>query len=731
MPVKTGKIAALATLFALIAPAALFGAPQAARQTLTVDLISHPEQIVPRGPRDIKWRPGHNQGRDQFSFIDRDPSSDSRSIWLYSISTGKQQLLLSRSGTAKSVNLSSYQWSPDGNSLLLEGEGDLWLFDAESGKLRRLTTGGGKEDPAFSPDGGRIGFVHGNNLYVLDVASGRKRQLTTDGNADVLNGKLDWVYGEELAYRETGRSFEWSPDGKQIAYLQLDDSPVHQYPLTRFLNYQASVFFQRFPQPGDPNPIATMRVVNANGHGRIRVYRLRQGAEYIVPAFGWTPDSQAVCFLTMNRDQTRQVIHLWSGKGDKQPVVENDPYWINNVEPPQFVDGGKAFLWLSERDGWNHLYLYTRAGVLLKKLTQGDWLLDHPIFENVPTYQVDRKDGWVYFECTDPDPRERQIYRERLNGSDFERLTTQHGTHALTLSPDGDYLIDRFSSINSPPVIRLLKSDGTLIATIDKPANHLADYPLGTTEFVTLKAADGSPLYGRLVKPPDFDPNKKYPVVVYVYGGPGFQIMRNQWGVTSWMDQLLADHGYLIWSMDNHGSSGRGHAFETVIFKDMGKHELADQLIGVKYLKSLSYVDPSRIGIWGWSYGGYFTLYALTHGPDVFKCGIAGAPVTDWHYYDSIYTERYMRTPEENPQGYKDSSDVLAAANLRAKLLLIHGVADDNVHLQNTINFIEALVKAGIPYQLYLQPAQKHGFTNPAAIRYRNQRMFEFFMHNL
>ncbi|MGH9451382.1 MAG: DPP IV N-terminal domain-containing protein [Terriglobia bacterium] len=717
----------LASAFIAAAFAGVHAAAQSTRQPLTVNLISHPERIVPAGPSDVVWRPH----ADEFSFIDADPGSGASAIWLYDVSAGSKRILLRHEQGGPDVRLNSYQWSPDGSRLLLQGGGDLWLLDVKTGKLRRLTHGQGMEDPAFSPQGDKIGFVQNNNLYVLDVESGRSRQLTTDGSATILNGKLDWVYGEELAYRETQRAYEWSPDGKQIAYLQLNDAPVPQYPLTRFLKYHASIFDQRFPQPGDPNPIAAMHVVNANGRGRSRVYHLSHGAEYIVPAFDWTPDSSAVCFLTMNRDQTRQVIHLWSRKSDEQPVVETDPYWINNVEPPQFVDGGNDFLWLSERDGWNHLYLYTRAGTLVRKLTQGDWLIDHPIFQNVPSYQVDQAGGWVYFESTDPDPRERQIYRERLDGTSFQRLTTERGTHALTLSPGGRYLLDRFSSIDTPPVIRLLKSDGTRVATIDQPANHLSEYALGTTQFVTLKAADGSALYGRLVKPPDFDPHKKYPVVVYVYGGPGFQIMRNQWGTTSWMDRLLADHGYLIWSMDNHGSAGRGHAFETVIFKDMGKHELADQLLGIQYLKSLPYVDASRLGIWGWSYGGYFTLYALTHASDVFKCGIAGAPVTDWHYYDTIYTERYMRTPEENPEGYKDSSDVVAAANLRAKLLLIHGVADDNVHLQNTINFVEALVKAGVPYQLYLQPGQKHGFTDPAAIDYLNHRVFEFFMHNL
>ncbi|MGH9353093.1 MAG: DPP IV N-terminal domain-containing protein [Terriglobia bacterium] len=724
-------------LIALMTVSVLFA--REGKKQLTVDLLSHISKIVPAGPENIAWRPH----LDEFSFTEKG-AAGTTALWLYDAATGTKRVLFGGSAEGPSVNLASYQWSPDGSRVLLEGDGKLWLIAVSSGVPRSIDYGGGAiSDIAFSPQGNEIGFVRDNNIYALDLKTGRTRQLTTDGSRTLLNGHLDWVYGEELAYRETTRAYEWSPDGRKIAYLQLNDAPVPEYPLTRFLKDHVSIFEQRYPQPGDPNPAASMHIVRVNGRSREQTFRLSGGDEYIVPSFLWTPDSTRVCFLTLNRDQTRETVRLWDGKTDQHPLVETDPYWINNVEAPQFVDGGRQFLWLSERDGWNHLYLYTRGGKLVRALTSGDWMIDHPMFQNVPSYQVaqaarlgqvgqaEEAKGWVYFESTDPDPRERQIDRVRLDGTGFEQLTHKHGTHALTLSPDGRYLIDQFSSVDMPPEVRLLKSDGTYVATIDKPTNQLSEYALGKTEFVTLRASDGSTLYGRLTKPPDFDPEKKYPVIVDVYGGPGVEIVRNQWNTASWMDQLFAEHGFLVWSLDNHGSEGRGHAWETVIFKDMGKRELADQLKGVDFLKSLPYVDASRLGIFGWSYGGTMTLYALTHAPSIFKCGVAGAPVTDWHYYDSIYTERFMRTPNENPQGYQDSSDVLAAGRLRAKLLLIHGVADDNVHMMNTINFINALIENRIPYQLYLQPSQKHGFSNAAAIWYRNERIFQFFMRNL
>jgi len=455
--------------------------------------------------------------------------------------------------------------------------------------------------------------------------------------------------------------------------------------------------------------------------------------EYLSPSFTWTPDSRNVAFSTLNRHQNHLVVHLWDpfGGTDRRLLEEKDRYWINIIDAPYFLEDGRRFLWISERDGWAHAYLYNLDGTLVRQLGAGSWMIEHPVFSDVPLIQVDDAGGWVYFTSTNPDPRERQIYRVRLDTGEMERLSKEAGTHGLDLSPDGKYLVDNFSSLTTPPETRLVKSDGTLVGILHKTTDLWTDYAEGATEFVAVKAADGTTLYARLVKPPDFNPQKKYPAIVDVYGGPGVQTVTNTWGVTSADDQLLAEQGFLIWQLDNRGSAGRGHAFETAIFEHMGQHEVEDQIAGIHYLKSLPYVDASRIGVHGWSYGGYMTLSLLTQAPGVFKCGAAGGPVTAWKFYDSIYTERYMRTPEENPGGYHDSSPLYYADRLKAKLLLIHGVDDDNVHLQNTLNFVEALVKATIPFELYLQPGEKHGFAQPSSRLYLTERELAFFKANL
>ena len=705
---------------------------EAQKKPLTIDLITRAGAIVSPGISNLEWRPG---GRE-ISYIRRQGSGKSAisELWIYDVATKKARRLLEPGGETEKLNLASYQWSPHGDTLLLQGEKDLWLVDVGSGEKKRLTNNPDQEeDAAFSPAGDRVAYVRKNNLYVVNINSGLIQELTFDGSDNVLNGKLDWVYEEEMANRATGRAYEWSPDGKKIAYLQLDDSPVPKYPLTSYLSTHVGLSFERFPQPGDANPVPSLHVVTVE-QKEVKSWSPSDNSsiEYYGPSFSWTPDSNAVSFLTLNRAQNELTVRLWApfDGNNRQLLVERDPYWINSLDPPHFLADGR-FLWLSERDGWLHLYLYDHDGNLLRQLTKGNWLIEHPVFSDVPMYQMAEKSNWVYFTSTNPDPRERQVYRVGIITGEMQRLTREPGIHSLNLSPNGQYFTDTYSDVNDPPQIRLLKSDGSFIAALDNPENHLSDYALAKTEFVELKADDGAILYARLVKPANFDPAKKYPVIVYVYGGPHAQVIQNRWGETTLMDHLFAQEGFLVWSLDNRGSWGRGHAWESTIFKDMGRRELADQLAGVSYLKSLPFVDGNRLGIWGWSYGGYMTLYTLTHAPDVFKCGAAGGPVTDWKFYDSIYTERYMRTPQENPIGYKDSSPLEAADKLKASLLLIHGADDDNVHMQNTMNFVDALVKAGRPFELYIQPGQKHGFQGDAIRTYLNTRLLDFFKQHL
>jgi dipeptidyl-peptidase-4 len=705
---------------------------QSNKKPLTLQDVIHPGSVVAPGITALSWRPGGKQ----LTFVR--PSVRGRegvsTLCAYDLETHTETVLFHPTGGQEKLNLSSYQWSPRGDAILLEGENQVWLLDPQTGGLRRLTQDAdAKEVPTFSPSGDRIAFVRKHDLYVMDLKDGALRQLTHDGTDTVYNGRLDWIYEEELANRSSARAYEWSPDGKRIAFLRLDDGPVPEYPITNYLSAHVSLVHERFPQPGDHNPLPSLHVVAVNDPAvKPKMIAPRQW-EYFGPTFTWTPDGAALCFLSLNRTQTDVTVHRWEPRtgNDRVLIVEHDPYWVNSLEPPHFLKGGREFLWVSERDDWQHVYLYTSEGKLERQITRGAWMLDRPVFQEAHLFQLDPQENWLYFASTNPDPRERQLYRIHLDGRGMERISSEAGSHTLDLSPDGRFLVDRFSTPDAPPVARLLNSNGTLAATIDTPASHLADYALGQREYVELKAPDGATLYAQLLKPADFDPSRKYPVIVDVYGGPHVQLVQKHWDPGSLYEQLLAQNSFLIWTLDNRGSAGRGHAWESAIFENLGKHELEDQLTGIEYLKSLPYVDGSRLGIRGWSYGGYMTLYALTHAPEVFKCGSAGAPVTDWKFYDSTYTERYMRTPSENPAGYKSSSPLEAAANLKAKLLLIHGTSDDNVHMQNTINFLDALIRAGKPYEFHLQPGQKHGFQGDAPRTYVDQRILEFFKANL
>jgi dipeptidyl-peptidase 4 len=694
------------------------------KKNLTVDLVSIKNALIESSITDVAWSPDSSQ----ITYFRQKGKGDDppKTLWSFDVKTRKERLLLDP--TSENIKLSAYEWSPKSDSILLQSETDLWLFDVKTGNKKQLTKDGDEEEaPAFAPTGDRIAFVKKNNIYTIDTASGKLQQLTNDGSDKILNGKLDWVYSEELGRDET-RAYEWSPDGKKVFYFRLDESKVQQYPIIDYSTIPVSTNWQQYPKAGSPNPIPSIHIIDVDTQ-KTWTSKLSSDVEYIGPRFSWTPDSKSVSYLTLNRAQTELNVHLWNpDQKDRILLTEKDPYWIDSVDPPRFLKNGKQFLWFSQRDGWLHVYLYDNDGKLKNQITKGDWMIEQLAEDQTFT---DEQHNWIYFASTKADPRERHIYRIHSDGTGLQQLTKQPGTHKPMLSPDGNFLIDDFSSVEQPPQVYLLQPDGTEIAAIDQPKNQLAEYSLSKPEWLELKADNGTKLYSVLWKPADFDPAKKYPVIIYVYAGPWGQEVTNQWVRRQLLIHLFTQNGFLVWTLDNRGTPGRGHEFQTsAIYKRHGEIELKDQLVGVDYLKSLSYVDPARIGIWGWSNGGYFTLYATTHS-DAFKCAVAGAPVTDMKFYDTIYMERYMKTPQENPEGYKKASVLESAANLQTNLLIIHGLADDNVHPQNTINFINALIKARKPYQLHLQPGAKHGFRTDESVVYLNQRLLDFFKANL
>jgi dipeptidyl-peptidase-4 len=728
----TRRLRCAAVLFAALATVPTLAAER--RRLELADLAAEPP-IIGRGLAGIVWRPGS----DSFSFLRRTGPGPRgpADLYLEDAQTGRRELvvegklLLVPGENGTTIPLDGYQWSPDGQWLLLSARGDLWRYSLSARALERLTRTPEEEAyPSFSPEGTRVAFVRAGNLHVLDPATRAETALTQDGGEHVFNGRLDWVYEEELASR-SGKAYEWSPDGKAIAYIRLDENRVPAHPMVDPLQIPHAVHQpQRYPNPGDPNAIPSVHVVGLDGRELARVGFGPEADLYVVPQLSWTRDARRLAYQVLNRSQSELAVKLLdvAGGTSETLIEERDERWVNVSDfaagpasrdaLPLFLADGR-YLWLSERTGFVHLYLGRVGERGQRAVTQGEWLVDKIV-------GVDARRELVYFTSTKDDVRERRIWRVRLDGSELTRLTPEAGTHDGQLSASGDFVIGSFSNLAQAPVTRLLDADGRLLRVVDAPESRLAEFALATPELVDLKAADGVLLHGLLVKPADLDPSRRYPVLVRVYGGPHAETVRDAFNSVPLFEHYLAQRGILVWHLDNRGSWGRGHAFETAIFKDLGRQELADQLAGLAYLKALPYVDGSRLGINGWSYGGYMTLFALANAPEVWKCGIAGAPVTDWRLYDSIYTERYMRTPKDNPDGYKSAAPLTNAAKVKARLLLIHGTADDNVHLQNTLVFVDALVKAGVPHELQLQPGQKHGFTGKPAQDFLNRAEAEF-----
>ena len=602
------------------------------------------------------------------------------------------------------VSESSLEWSESGKEILLSVRGDLFLWHVDTGKWDQLTaTPVPERDPKLSPDATRVAFRRGHDLYDMEIASKKITRLTSDSTGTLWNGELDWVYPEEL---DLGTAYWWSPDSKRIAYLQFDVGHEFIYPQVDLLGVRAQLEPERYPQAGTPNADVRLGVVAAEG-GNTRWMNLGDTRDSLLARVYWTPDSTRLAVERFNRVQNQLDFILADAReGSARTIIhETDPYWINCSNVFRFLSDGR-FLWSSERDGYRHVYLYSLEGKMLKRITEGDW-------EVTSIAGVDEASKTVYYESTEASPLERQIYSIDFNGKNRKQITKSDGTHTISMSPTTAYYLDAFSNLTSPSRRTLHTRDGAEVAVYREADRRVIDeYELLPTEIVKFKTSDGTLLYARLIKPANFQPGKKYPAIVMVYGGPGVQSLHNSWAGATW-DQALAQRGFVIWQVDNRGSSGRGHAFESPLYRRLGKQELADQLEGVRYLTGQGFVDPARIGIYGWSYGGDMTLYSLLNAPDTFRAGIAGAPVTNWHNYDTIYTERYLGLPSENEEAYKVSSAAQYAANLKAKLLIVHNIEDDNVLFQNTLQMSAALERNGKLFDMVIFPQKTHGVGGP------------------
>jgi dipeptidyl-peptidase 4 len=714
MPIQTFARRALAA-------AVLAAGPLAAQQTTAPSQLSV-ERIFATADFRNQTLPAIQWMRDgqRYTFV-----GDGGDLVVENAASGQRETIVAAAGllpqgAQRPIDIEDYEWSRDERKLLVytnsqpvwrsNTKGQYYVWDLDRRTLTPASTQPGWQQFAkLSPDGSRVGFVRDNDLFVTDLATGRETRLTHDGSEQIINGTFDWVYEEELGLQDGWR---WSPDGRRIAFWRMDQSRVGTF---HMIQETDSLYAQpvalRYPKAGTPNPVARIGVVGVEG-GATTWMDTGTDPEALLARMEWAASSGEVVVQRMNRIQNRiDVLMADAATGRSRTLFsETDPAWIDIGNGLfAWVNGGRQFLWSSERDGYRHLYLYNRDGSVARQLTRGEW-------DVTRVMGVDSAGGWVYFGAAEEGPTQRHVYRVRLNGrGGVQQLSREPGTHNATLSPAGTYYLETYSTISTPMVTRLHRADGTQVRVLAENARlkaTVAALNVRAPEFLTIPGADGTPLNAWMIKPADFDPARRYPVLMYVYGGPGSQTVTDAWGGSRYLwHQMLAQRGYIVVSVDNRGTGARGHDFEKSVYMDLGAKESADQIAAAVWLAQQPFVDATRLGIWGWSYGGYMTSFTLTRPGSPFKAGIAVAPVTDWWLYDTIYTERFMRTPQENAEGYRRSAPVNAAADLRGRLLLVHGTGDDNVHFQNSVRLANALQNAGKQFTFMAYPNRNHSIS--------------------
>ena len=688
-------------------------------------------QVAPDGSR-VTFLRGKDSDRNRLD------------LWEYDIASGQTRLLVDssvvlpgeevlsdeekarreRQRIAALSGIVDYQWSPDGKALLFPLGGELYFYDlAKTGKdaVRKLTHGGGfATDPKISPRGGFVSFIRDRNLWVIALADGKEVQLTRDGSDTIGNGVAEFVADEEMD-RHTG--YWWAPDDSAIAFARIDESPVPLVKRYEVYPDRTEVVEQRYPAAGDHNVLVQLGVIAPKAAAKPTWIDLGAEKDIYLARVDWR-DPQRLTFQRQSRDQkTLDLIETTLATGKQRTLAtETSTTWVPLHNDLRFLKDGR-FLWSSERHGFEHLYLASEDGAALSQLTYGDWVVDSLL-------AVDEANGLAYVSGTRDGATETHVYAVPLTGGEPRKLTQAAGMHAASFARNASVFVDSWSSDTTLPQIELFKADGTKLATLLKNDAADAGHPYAKylaahqpTAFGTLTAADGkTPLHYSLIKPANFDPKKKYPVVVFVYGGPAAQTVTRAWPGRSdaFFNQYLAQQGYVVFSLDNRGTPRRGAAFGGALYGKQGTVEVDDQLRGVEWLTSQSFVDPARIGVHGWSNGGYMTLMLLAKHSEAYACGVAGAPVTDWALYDTHYTERYMDLPKANEAGYREASVFTHLAGLRSKLLLIHGMADDNVLFTNSTQLMSDLQKRGTPFELMTYPGAKHGLRGSDLLhRYR------------
>lgn len=676
-------------------------------------------------------------------------------LWEYTIADGQKRLLvdsavltddesldeveLARRERARifSTGIIEYEWSPDGKALLFPLGGDLYYLELGS-EPRRLTQSAATEtDAKISPAGSFVSFIREQNLYIIDLASGTERAITDSGGGAISFGMAEFVAQEEM-YRFTG--YWWAEDDSRIAFTRVDETAVDLKNRYEIDGSGVTTIAQRYPFAGTPNAVVELFIFDM-ATGQTRQVDLGEDTDIYLARVSFSPDG-SLALQKQSRDQkTLDLVFVDPTTLQQTRVLrEEQEHWVNLHSDLTFLDGGSQFIWTSERSGFNHLYLYQKDGTLVRQLTEGDWPVAPATRAGGGVRAVDEKAGHVWFLGSRDTPIEQHLYRVPLAGGAVEQMTEGEGWFGASVAEDGSFFVENGQGPLQPPYTAIRSSSGELLTYITENALDESHpyYPYlqrhASYTFGTLPADDGTLLHYQMALPVDFDPQKRYPAVVYLYGGPGVQEVTKSWPIDGRLhgfNQVLARNGYVVFTLDNRGTSNRGKAFEDAIHRDMGNTEVRDQLRGLEWLKAQPYIDPDRVGLHGWSYGGYMTLMILLKAPGAFQAGISGAPVTNWRLYDTHYTERYMGDPNDGEGRYEVSSPMSYAQNLADPLLIVHGMADDNVFFDNTVQMIEALQKAAIPFEMMTYPGKRHRIVGEAENTQLWNMYLDFFNRHL